>query len=175
MDISDGDWLRLFQVNVMSGVPEMIHYGVTKSAQLAVSRGLAEITKGTRVTVNAVMPGPTRSDGIVQFLRGMSTNALATDVESEGVLRETPLGVTPSKAHRAERNRHHGGVPGEPAIVRHQRAGFASRGRSPALHRLRAKVRCRPDVVPRGQAGRGRRSRSAAADPRRLHQLTASS
>lgn len=90
-EISDQDWLRLFEVNVLSGVrlarhyfpgmlaqnwgrvifvssesaimtpPEMIHYGVTKSSQLAISRGLAELTKGTGVTVNSVMPGPTRS------------------------------------------------------------------------------------------------------------------
>lgn len=85
-EISDDDWLRLFEVNVLSGVrlarhyfpgmlaqnwggvifvssesaimtpPEMIHYGVTKSSQLAVSRGMAELTKGTGVTVNCVMP-----------------------------------------------------------------------------------------------------------------------
>jgi NAD(P)-dependent dehydrogenase (short-subunit alcohol dehydrogenase family) len=63
--------------------PEMIHYGMTKSAQLAVSRGLAETTKGTNVTVNAMMPGPTRSAGIVQFLRNMSTNPKATEAEVE--------------------------------------------------------------------------------------------
>ncbi|MBI1353667.1 MAG: SDR family NAD(P)-dependent oxidoreductase [Acidobacteria bacterium] len=112
-DIADADWLRIFEVNVMSGVrlsraylpgmldrnwgrilfissesgvqtpPEMIHYGMTKSAQLAVSRGLAETTKGTGVTVNSVLPGPTRSEGIVDFLRSMSTNPDATDAEVE--------------------------------------------------------------------------------------------
>jgi 3-oxoacyl-[acyl-carrier protein] reductase len=61
----------------------MIHYGMTKSAQLAISRGLAENTKGTSVTVNTVMPEPTRSEGIVQFLRNMSTNPEATDAEVE--------------------------------------------------------------------------------------------
>ena len=89
---SDADWLQLYQLNVMSGVRaarhympamirrgwgrvvfissesaiavprEMIDYGVTKTAQLAVSRGLAELAKGTGVTVNAVLPGPTRSE-----------------------------------------------------------------------------------------------------------------
>jgi len=112
-DITDEDWLQLFQVNVMSGVrlarhylpgmlernwgriifissesgiqtpPEMIHYGMTKSAQLAISRGLAETTKGTGVTVNTVMPGPTRSEGAVQFLRNMSPNPAATDADRE--------------------------------------------------------------------------------------------
>ena len=47
----------------------MIHYGMTKTAQLAISRGLAELTKGTKVTVNSVLPGPTRSEGIVDFLK----------------------------------------------------------------------------------------------------------
>ena len=111
--ISDDDWLRLFEINVMSGVrlcrhylpgmmernqgrilfissesgvqtpPEMIHYGMTKSAQLAVSRGLAEITKGTAVTVNSVLPGPTRSEGIVHFLRDMSSDRYASGPEAE--------------------------------------------------------------------------------------------
>ena len=112
---SDDDWRRYFEVNVMSGVrlarfympamlkqnwgriifissesgvvvpSEMIHYGMTKSAQLSISRGLAGLTKGTRVTVNAVMPGPTRSEGIVDFLRSVSDNpeAPAAEIEAE--------------------------------------------------------------------------------------------
>jgi NAD(P)-dependent dehydrogenase (short-subunit alcohol dehydrogenase family) len=97
-DIPDEEWERYFDVNVMSGVrlsraymqgmlkrnwgrivfiasesalmipTEMIHYGVTKTAQLSVSRGLAELTRGTAVTVNAVMPGPTMTDGVVTFV-----------------------------------------------------------------------------------------------------------
>ena len=112
-DITDSDWLRLFETNVLSGVrlsrhyfprmlkrnngrvifissesgvmtpPEMIHYGVTKSSQLAISRGLAELTKGTAVTVNTVMPGPTRSEGIVEFLEKMSTIPNATPEQAE--------------------------------------------------------------------------------------------
>jgi NAD(P)-dependent dehydrogenase (short-subunit alcohol dehydrogenase family) len=96
--ISDDEWLRLFQTNVMSGVrlsrhhfprmlarnwgrivfvssesavqipSEMIHYGMTKTAQLAVSRGLAELSRGTGVTVNSVLPGPTHSEGVEQFV-----------------------------------------------------------------------------------------------------------
>ncbi len=102
IDIPDADWLRFFEVNVMSGVrfaraflpemllknwgriifissesainipAEMIHYGMTKTAQLAISRGLAELSKGTEVTVNAVLPGPTASEGVVDFIRHMA-------------------------------------------------------------------------------------------------------
>ena len=102
-DIPDADWFRFFEVNVMSGVrlsrfyfpkmlakkwgriifissesavfipDEMIHYGMTKTAQLAVSRGLAELTKGTGVTVNAILPGPTKSKGVGGFLEELAT------------------------------------------------------------------------------------------------------
>jgi len=113
-DITDADWLDLFEVNVLSGVrlarhyfprmlaagwgrvifissesgvmtpPEMIHYGMTKSSQLAISRGLAELTKGTAVTVNSVLPGPTRSEGIVEFLQSMANpGASAAEAERE--------------------------------------------------------------------------------------------
>lgn len=101
-DIPDEDWLRFFEVNVLSGVrlsrhyfpqllkknwgrilfissesalqipEEMIHYGTTKTAQLAVARGLAELTKGTGVTVNAVLPGPTYSEGVQEFISGLA-------------------------------------------------------------------------------------------------------
>lgn len=50
----------------------MIHYGMTKTAQLAVTRGLAELTKGTDVTVNSVMPGPTLSEGVGGFIEGLA-------------------------------------------------------------------------------------------------------
>lgn len=113
-DITDADWLTIFEVNVLSGVrlsrhyfprmldknwgrvlfissesgvmtpPEMVHYGVTKSSQLALSRGLAELTKGSGVTVNSVLPGPTRSEGIVDFLKNIATpGASAEDAERE--------------------------------------------------------------------------------------------
>ena len=102
LDIPDSDWLRFYEVNVLSGVrlsrlllppmllrnwgrilfvssesainipAEMIHYGMTKTAQLAVSRGIAETTKGTGVTVNSVLPGPTLSDGVGTFVRKMA-------------------------------------------------------------------------------------------------------
>jgi NAD(P)-dependent dehydrogenase (short-subunit alcohol dehydrogenase family) len=107
-EIPDTDWVRFFEVNVLSGVrlarlvlpsmrranwgriifissesgvqipSEMIHYGVTKTAQLAVARGLAEALAGSAITVNSVLPGPTRSRGVGEFVdalakaRGMS-------------------------------------------------------------------------------------------------------
>lgn len=101
-DIPDRDWMRFFEANVMSGVrlsrhylpgmrarnwgrivfvssesalqipSEMIHYGTTKTAQLAVARGLAETTAGTGVTVNCVLPGPTRSEGVAMFVEQMA-------------------------------------------------------------------------------------------------------
>lgn len=52
--------------------PEMIHYGMTKTAQLAISRGLAETTTGTGVTVNSILPGPTRSEGVATFVEKMA-------------------------------------------------------------------------------------------------------
>jgi NAD(P)-dependent dehydrogenase (short-subunit alcohol dehydrogenase family) len=97
-EIPDEDWLHFFEVNVMSGVRlaraylpgmrkrnwgriifvssesglqipgEMIHYGMTKTAQIAIARGLAEITAGSNITVNTVLPGPTSSEGVVTFL-----------------------------------------------------------------------------------------------------------
>lgn len=102
--IGDDDWQRLFDVNVMSGVrlargllprmkarnrgrvvfvssesglcppAEMVHYGMTKSAQLSVARGLAETCAGTAVTVNSVLPGPTLTEGAHGFF-----DALARD------------------------------------------------------------------------------------------------
>src|SRR6266851_941577 len=111
--IPDEDWFRLFEVNVMSGVrlsraylpgmkkrnwgrivfissesavqipAEMIHYGMTKTAQLAVSRGLAEITAGTGVTVNAVLAGPTASEGASEFVARAAAEANKTKAEFE--------------------------------------------------------------------------------------------
>jgi NAD(P)-dependent dehydrogenase (short-subunit alcohol dehydrogenase family) len=69
------DWGRIVFISSESGIQipkEMIHYGVTKTAQLALSRGLAELTAGTGVTVNSVLPGPTRSDGVEGFLQAMA-------------------------------------------------------------------------------------------------------
>ncbi|MFT3805460.1 SDR family NAD(P)-dependent oxidoreductase [Arenimonas sp.] len=101
-DIADEEWLRFFDINVLSGVrlarlclpamkqadwgrivfissesgvqipSEMIHYGMTKTAQIAVSRGLAESLAGTGITVNSVLPGPTRSRGVGDFVETLA-------------------------------------------------------------------------------------------------------
>jgi NAD(P)-dependent dehydrogenase (short-subunit alcohol dehydrogenase family) len=124
-EITDEDWLRFFEVNVLSGarlsrfylpqmvkknwgrivfissesgvnIPaEMIHYGVTKTAQIALARGLAETTAGTAVTVNSVLPGPTRSEGVEQFLedlaKGQGTDTARVEAEFFRTARPTSL------------------------------------------------------------------------------------
>ena len=121
--IPDEDWRRFFEVNVLSGVrlsrqylpgmkarnwgriifissesgvqipAEMIHYGMTKTAQIAVARGIAETTKGTNVTVNSVLPGPTASEGVGGFVKSMA-EAQKTDIAT--VEREFFKSVRPS-------------------------------------------------------------------------------
>src|SRR5690242_2068612 len=61
----------------------LIHYGVTKTAQLALARGLAEAAAGTNVTVNSVLPGPTRSEGVEQFVRDMASTRKTTEAVIE--------------------------------------------------------------------------------------------
>ncbi|MBD8736253.1 SDR family NAD(P)-dependent oxidoreductase [Sphingomonas sp. CFBP 13706] len=124
-EITDDDWRRFFEVNVLSGArlarayfpgmlardwgrvifiasesavmvpPDMIHYGMTKTAQLAISRGLAGLTKGTRVTVNTVMPGTTRSEGIVDFLKSVADdpNAPADELERAFFAKDRPTSL----------------------------------------------------------------------------------
>jgi 3-oxoacyl-[acyl-carrier protein] reductase len=80
------DWGRIIFVSSEAGAethPDMIHYGVTKTGQLVVSRGLAEMTKGTRVTVNSVLPGPTRSEANERFIRGLASTPDATLEQAE--------------------------------------------------------------------------------------------
>ena len=80
------NWGRIIFTSSESGInipEEMIHYGVTKTAQLAVSRGLAELTKGTAVTVNAVLPGPTKSEGAGNFLEKVAKQQNMTGEEIE--------------------------------------------------------------------------------------------
>lgn len=118
-DIPDEDWQRFFDVNVMSGVrlsraylpgmkardwgrivfissesaihipAEMVHYGMTKTAQLAVSRGIAETCAGTHVTCNAVLPGPTRSDGLVAAFTARA-GGLTPEVEKQFIATGRP-------------------------------------------------------------------------------------
>jgi len=124
-EITDEDWRRFFEINVLSGarlsrfylpqmlqknwgriifissesglnVPvEMIHYGVTKTAQIALARGLAETTAGTAVTVNSVLPGPTRSEGVEQFVqelaKGQGTNEASVEKEFFRSMRPSSL------------------------------------------------------------------------------------
>jgi len=124
-DISDDDWRRFFEVNVLSGArlarqyfpgmlardwgriifvasesalmvpPDMIHYAMTKTAQLAISRGLAGLTKGTRVTVNSVLPGTTRSEGIADFLKSVASDpsAPAAEIEARFFARDRPTSL----------------------------------------------------------------------------------
>ncbi len=112
-EISDADWFRFFETNVMSGVrlsrhylagmrernwgrivfmssesglqipAEMIHYGMTKTAQIAVARGLAETCAGTGVTVNAVLPGPTASEGVKEFVGALAKEKQQSQDEFE--------------------------------------------------------------------------------------------
>lgn len=119
INIPDEDWLHFFEVNVLSGIrlsrhyfpkmlkanwgriifissesaihipEEMIHYGMTKTAQLAVSRGLAELTKGTNVTVNSVLPGPTKSEGVGNFIVDLARNKNITPEQAETSFFET--------------------------------------------------------------------------------------
>ncbi len=119
-EIPDDDWRRFFEVNVLSGVRlsrayvggmkrrnwgrivfissesgiqipvEMIHYGMTKTAQLAVSRGLAESCAGTGVTVNSVLPGPTRSAGVEEFVGQISGGRQFEEFEKEFFVKVRP-------------------------------------------------------------------------------------
>lgn len=112
-EISDADWLAIIETNFLSGVRlsrhylprmklsnwgriifissesavnipvEMIHYGVTKTMQVALARGLAETTTGTGVTVNTVLAGPTRSEGVERFLKDIAASRGITPAEVE--------------------------------------------------------------------------------------------
>ncbi|WP_264481569.1 SDR family NAD(P)-dependent oxidoreductase [Acidisoma cellulosilyticum] len=83
LERNDGRVIFISSETGLAVDPSMIHYGMTKTAQLSIARGLAGLTRGTAVTVNSVMPGPTRSDGIVDFLKSVSTNPDATPAEAE--------------------------------------------------------------------------------------------
>src|SRR3984893_10582103 len=112
-EISDADWIRFFEANILSGVrltrhylpamikknwgrvifissesaqqipAEMIHYGMTKTAQVAIARGLAESVAGTGVTVNSILVGPTASEGVGGFLEDMAMQQGVTKAEIE--------------------------------------------------------------------------------------------
>jgi len=123
LEISDSDWMRVFETNVMSGVrlarhylpemlrknwgrvifissesgqqipAEMVHYGMTKTAQIAVARGIAESVAGTNVTANSILVGPTASEGVGDFVQSM---AMQQGVSKEQVEKEFFQKVRPS-------------------------------------------------------------------------------
>ena len=118
-EIDDAEWLRFFETNVMSGVrlsraylpgmrrenwgrivfvssesgvnipAEMVHYGTTKAAQIAVARGIAESVAGTGITVNSVLPGPTRSEGVAVFVSDLARSRGIDDTTMEREFFET--------------------------------------------------------------------------------------
>jgi NAD(P)-dependent dehydrogenase (short-subunit alcohol dehydrogenase family) len=122
---TDKDWTKLFDVNVMSGVrltrhympgmmknnwgrvlfissesglqvpTEMIHYGMSKTAQLSIANGLAQLTKGTGVTVNSILPGPTFSDGVERFIGELAQQQNTTEkaVEQQYFSETRPLSL----------------------------------------------------------------------------------
>ena len=80
-------WGRVVFISSESAVQipvEMVHYGMTKTAQIAVARGLAETVAGSGVTVNSVLPGPTASEGVVDFLQKVAPGGEGGDVEAMG-------------------------------------------------------------------------------------------
>jgi len=119
LESNDEDWQKFYEVNVLSGVRlsrhylagmlernrgrivfissesgiqipvEMIHYGMTKAAQIAIARGLAQLTAGTAVTVNSVLPGPTRSEGVGTFVAEFARKQGVTAKEFERGFFET--------------------------------------------------------------------------------------
>lgn len=130
-DITDADWSRFFDLNVLSGVrlsryyfpkmlaknagriifissesgvvvaEEMLHYSTTKSAQLTISRGLAQLTKGTNVTVNSVLPGPTKSEGVTEFVNQLaaSQNISSEQAETDFFKTARPASIIQRFAH----------------------------------------------------------------------------
>src|SRR6476661_5525105 len=122
-DETDADWLRLFEVNIMSSVrlsrhylrgmigrnagrivfissesaispaPEMTHYSATKTMQLGISRALAELTKNTRVTVNAVLPGSTRTESVESFVQDVVPGVSLAEAERRFMVENRPTSL----------------------------------------------------------------------------------
>ena len=165
--ISDDDWHRFFDTNVMSGIRlsrhylpkmlqrdwgrivfissesglnipvEMIHYGMTKTAQLAIARGLAETVAGTGVTVNSVLPGPTRSEGVADFFAKMAKDRGVSQAADGGTIRRAEPSHLADQAPRDARgSRQHGGLCLLAASLGHHRRGVARRRRRGALDRM---------------------------------------
>jgi len=122
-DESDEDWQRLIETNIMSGVrlarhylpgmlsagqgrivfissesglspaPEMAHYSATKTMQLGIARSLAELTKGTQVTVNSVLPGPTRTEGVEKFIQNVFPGLKQAEAERRFIAENRPTSL----------------------------------------------------------------------------------
>jgi 3-oxoacyl-[acyl-carrier protein] reductase len=122
-DETDESWYKLFEVNIMSGVrlsryylkkmlgrnsgrivfissesalnpaPEMAHYSATKAMQLSISRSLAELTKGTRVTVNSILPGSTKTDSVMKFIGDVFPGVDPEDAEKKFVIENRPTSL----------------------------------------------------------------------------------
>ena len=120
---TDEDWQRMFEINIMSGVrlarhylqgmlarghgrivfissesgispaPEMAHYSATKTMQLGIARSLAELTKGTKVTVNSVLPGPTRTEGVEKFIHDVFPGLVQADAERRFIAENRPTSL----------------------------------------------------------------------------------
>ena len=108
----------------------MIHYGMTKAAQIAVARGLAEATAGTGITVNSVLPGPTRSRGVGDFVADWAAKSgkSAQTVENEFFKTARPTSLVEALRNAGGGGRD-GGLRGESVIRRHQWRGAARRWR----------------------------------------------
>ena len=122
-DETDEAWQKMFEINIMSGVrlarqylkgmlerghgrivfissesgvspaPEMAHYSATKTMQLGIARSLAELTKGTRVTVNSVLPGPTRTEGVEKFIQDVFPGLAQTEAERRFIAENRPTSL----------------------------------------------------------------------------------
>jgi 3-oxoacyl-[acyl-carrier protein] reductase len=122
-DETDEAWQRIFEVNIMSGVrlarhylkgmlrrghglvvfissesgvspaPEMAHYSATKTMQLGIARSLAELTKGTKVTVNSVLPGPTRTDSVEKFIHDVFPDLSTAEAEGRFMSENRPTSL----------------------------------------------------------------------------------
>ncbi|MEV8613523.1 SDR family oxidoreductase [Amycolatopsis sp. NPDC051373] len=122
-EVSDEEWLQIYQVNVLSGVrltrhyaprmvnrgwgrvifvssesavqppTEMVHYGMTKTAQLALSRGMAQEVAGTGVTVNSVLPGPTLTEGVREFVRSLYPDLDFAEAERRFMAQDRPTSL----------------------------------------------------------------------------------
>jgi NAD(P)-dependent dehydrogenase (short-subunit alcohol dehydrogenase family) len=166
-DLTDDDWLGLFQLNVMSGVrmtrhylpkmvergwdrvvfissesalaipKEMIDYGMTKTAQLAISRGVAESVAGTGVTVNAVLPGPTRSEILDKWMKAQSRGTRHNATRGRAtVLEDRAANDADQSVRYHRRGGEHGGLRLFGASLGDHRRRLARRRWRLAVHRL---------------------------------------